>query len=64
MIVLSTYAEVDYALKLFEDGCDSRGYLLKDRIRELGDPGHVIPRVKAALVYLADRRTHWTPAAS
>jgi DNA-binding NarL/FixJ family response regulator len=34
VIVLSTYAEVTYALKLFEDGCDSRGYLLKDRIRD------------------------------
>lgn len=34
VIVLSTYADVTYALKLFEDGCDSRGYLLKDRIRD------------------------------
>lgn len=34
VIVLSTYAEVDYALKLFEGGSDSRGYLLKDRIRD------------------------------
>jgi DNA-binding NarL/FixJ family response regulator len=34
VIVLSTYADVAYALKLFEDGCDSRGYLLKDRIRD------------------------------
>jgi DNA-binding NarL/FixJ family response regulator len=34
VIVLSTYAEVAYALKLFEGGCDSRGYLLKDRIRD------------------------------
>jgi DNA-binding NarL/FixJ family response regulator len=33
VIVLSTYADVNYALKLFEDGSDSRGYLLKDRIR-------------------------------
>ncbi len=33
VIVLSTYSEVAYALKLFESGCDSRGYLLKDRIR-------------------------------
>jgi DNA-binding NarL/FixJ family response regulator len=33
VIVLSTYADVAYALKLFEGGCDSRGYLLKDRIR-------------------------------
>jgi DNA-binding NarL/FixJ family response regulator len=34
VIVLSTYADVDYALKLFDDGCDRRGYLLKDRIRD------------------------------
>jgi DNA-binding NarL/FixJ family response regulator len=34
VIVLSTYSDVTYALKLFEDGCDSRGYLLKDRIRD------------------------------
>jgi DNA-binding NarL/FixJ family response regulator len=33
VIVLSTYAEIAWALKLFEDGCDGRGYLLKDRIR-------------------------------
>jgi DNA-binding NarL/FixJ family response regulator len=36
VIVLSTYAEVGYALKLFESGCDGRGYMLKDRIRERG----------------------------
>ncbi|HEX5193997.1 MAG TPA: response regulator transcription factor [Solirubrobacteraceae bacterium] len=34
VIVLSTYAEVTYALKLFANGSDSRGYLLKDRIRD------------------------------
>ena len=34
VIVLSTYADVAYALKLLESGCDSRGYLLKDRIRD------------------------------
>jgi DNA-binding NarL/FixJ family response regulator len=34
VVVLSTYAEATYALKLFEDGSDSRGYLLKDRIRD------------------------------
>jgi DNA-binding NarL/FixJ family response regulator len=33
VIVLSTYAEVTYALKLFDDGGDGRGYLLKDRLR-------------------------------
>lgn len=34
VIVLSTYAEVTYALRLFESGCDGRAYLLKDRIRD------------------------------
>ena len=32
VLVISAYADVTYALKLFEHGCDSRGYLLKDRI--------------------------------
>jgi DNA-binding NarL/FixJ family response regulator len=44
VIVLSTYADVDYALRLFDDGCDSRGYLLKDRIR---DRTQVVDAVKA-----------------
>jgi DNA-binding NarL/FixJ family response regulator len=34
VIVLSTYAEVAYALRLFEDGADGRAYLLKERIRD------------------------------
>jgi DNA-binding NarL/FixJ family response regulator len=34
VIVLSTFAEVGYALKLFQSGSDGRGYLLKDRIRD------------------------------
>ncbi len=34
VIVLSTYADVTYALKLFASGSDSRAYLLKDRIRD------------------------------
>src|SRR6185437_13510796 len=33
VIVLSTHADVDYALRLFDDGADGRGYLLKDGIR-------------------------------
>ncbi|MBV9195390.1 MAG: response regulator transcription factor [Solirubrobacterales bacterium] len=45
VIVLSTWADVAYALKLFESGCDSRGYLLKDRIRDRAqviDAVHVV----------------------
>jgi DNA-binding NarL/FixJ family response regulator len=34
VIVLSTYGEAAYALKLFADGSDGRGYLLKDRIED------------------------------
>jgi DNA-binding NarL/FixJ family response regulator len=34
VLVISAYADVTYALKLYENGCDSRGYLLKDRIRD------------------------------
>lgn len=34
VIVLSTYAEVTYALKLLEEGTDGRAYLLKDRLRD------------------------------
>ncbi|MFZ1993183.1 MAG: response regulator transcription factor [Solirubrobacteraceae bacterium] len=44
VIVLSTYADVGYALKLFQDGSDSRAYLLKDRIR---DRAQLLDAVKA-----------------
>jgi DNA-binding NarL/FixJ family response regulator len=36
VLVISAYADVTYALKLYESGCDSRGYLIKDRIRDRG----------------------------
>jgi DNA-binding NarL/FixJ family response regulator len=63
VLVLSTYAEATYALRLFEDGSDSRGYLLKDRIRDraqvleavttIADGGSVIdPRIVEDLVAL------------
>ena len=44
VIVFSTYADVAYALRLFESGSDSRGYLLKDRIR---DRAQVLDAVQA-----------------
>jgi DNA-binding NarL/FixJ family response regulator len=46
VIVLSTYAEVAYALKLFEKGSDGRAYLLKDRIR---DRRQVLTAVQAVM---------------
>jgi DNA-binding NarL/FixJ family response regulator len=68
VIVLSTYAEVTYALKLFEDGADGRGYLLKDRIRHraqlleavktVADGGFVIdPTIVEELVNVHRRDT-------
>jgi len=32
-VILSSYAEPQYALRVFESGSEGRAYLLKDRIR-------------------------------
>jgi DNA-binding NarL/FixJ family response regulator len=45
VVVLSQYAEPDYALKLFEDGSDRRAYLLKERVANLDELGAAIRRV-------------------
>jgi DNA-binding NarL/FixJ family response regulator len=45
VIVLSTYAEVAYALRLFEDGADGRAYLLKERIRDRAQLLHAVKAV-------------------
>jgi DNA-binding NarL/FixJ family response regulator len=34
VVVLSQYADPGYVLKLFEDGSDRRGYLLKERVHD------------------------------
>ena len=34
VVVLSQYAEPGYVLRLFEEGSDRRGYLLKERVRD------------------------------
>jgi len=47
VLVLSTYAEAAYALRLFQDGSDGRGYLLKDRIRDRAQMLHAIGSVAA-----------------
>ena len=36
IVVLSQYAQAEYALRLFESGASRRAYLLKDRIAEAG----------------------------
>ena len=43
VLVLSQYVEPDYALRLFEDGSDGLGYLLKERV---GDVDQLIDGLK------------------
>jgi DNA-binding NarL/FixJ family response regulator len=61
VVVLSSYLESSYAMRLLEDGTAGRGYLLKDRVadldafaaslRRVGEGGSVVdPEVVAALV--------------
>jgi DNA-binding NarL/FixJ family response regulator len=67
VLVLSQYVEPDYALRLFEDGSQGRGYLLKERVgdveelmaalRSVHDGGSVMdPRVVEALVEARTRQ--------
>jgi DNA-binding NarL/FixJ family response regulator len=45
VVVLSQYAEPEYALKLFEDGADGLAYLLKERLGDLGQLEHAMSEV-------------------
>jgi DNA-binding NarL/FixJ family response regulator len=45
IVVLSQYAEAEYALRLFEDGANRRAYLLKDRIADAGQLAAAIREV-------------------
>jgi DNA-binding NarL/FixJ family response regulator len=45
VVVLSQYASPAYALALLEDGCDGRGYLLKDRVSDVDDVADAIRAV-------------------
>ena len=47
VIVLSQYAEPDYALTLFEEGSDRLAYLLKERVGDLTHLEEAIARVRA-----------------
>ena len=46
VVVLSQYADPDYALALFEDGSHGRGYLLKERVN---DPQQLAAAIRAAV---------------
>jgi DNA-binding NarL/FixJ family response regulator len=45
VVVLSQYAEPEYALELLEGGTDGVGYLLKDRIADIDDFAAAVRRV-------------------
>lgn len=45
VVVLSQYAEPEYALKLFEDGADGLAYLLKERLGDLNQLEHAMSEV-------------------
>lgn len=47
VVVLSQYAEPEYALKLFENGADGLAYLLKERLGDLGQLEHAMSEVKS-----------------
>ena len=69
VVVLSQYAEEDYAYELLRDGAEGLGYLLKERIGDLEElvralhdvarGGSVLdPRVVEGLVSRKDRQAH------
>jgi DNA-binding NarL/FixJ family response regulator len=45
VVVLSQYAEPAYAIALFDQGSDRRGYLLKERVSDAGQIIHAIEEV-------------------
>ena len=71
VVVLSQYAEPDYALALLEKGAAGRAYLLKDRIgdvgqlvtaiREVASGGSVIDPAVVEVLVAARARVHASP---
>ena len=71
VVVLSQYAEPEYALALLEKGAAGRAYLLKDRVsdvgqllnalREVANGGSVIDPAVVEVLVAARSRAHGTP---
>ena len=47
VVVLSQYSDADYAVRLFADGTDGLGYLLKSSVGDLDDVLHALREVAA-----------------
>ncbi len=69
VVVLSQYAEEEYAFELLKDGAEGLGYLLKERVADVGEVvralnevakgGSVLdPKVVEALVSAKDKMAH------
>jgi DNA-binding NarL/FixJ family response regulator len=71
VVVLSQYPGADYALALFEDGAEGRGYLLKERVHDrnellaaievVAQGGTTIDPTLVQDLLAADRRRHDSP---
>jgi len=72
VLVLSQYLEPDFALRLVEDGGKGIGYLLKDRVADVGEFVEAVRRIAgggsvmdpAIVAQLLARRRHQDPLAA
>ena len=71
VLVLSQYVEAEFALRLLEDGGRGLGYLLKDRVADIGEFVEAVRRIAhggsvidhAIVAQLFARRRHRDPLA-
>jgi len=51
VLLLSAYAELTYAERLFEHGSAGRGYMIKDTLNSVGQLKEALNRIRAGLTY-------------
>ncbi len=51
VLLLSAYAELTYAERLFEHGSAGRGYMIKDTLNSVGQLKEALDRIRAGLTY-------------
>jgi len=51
VLLLSAYAELTYAERLFEHGAAGRGYMIKDTLNSVGQLREALDRIRAGLTY-------------
>jgi len=62
-VILSSYAEPQYALRVFESGSEGRAHLLKDRIRNRAELVGAIEAVARGCLHRRSEgsRDRWSP---